>query len=128
MAASDESISQPEFRLTSFLDQTWHKRVVLIVDNAPRHRGKPIDEALAEHPHLEFKRPPSYSTQLNVNERSWKLLRRRATHNRDFDSTDDLKRTIRASLSYYRTVRGWIRTLIVGCYTRGQNQSTTTGS
>jgi len=83
---------------------------------------------LAEHPHLEFKRPPSYSTQLNVSERSWKLLRRRATHNRDFDSPDDLKRTIRASLSYYRTVRGWIRTLIVGCYTRGQNQSTTTGS
>ena len=70
-----------------------HKRVVLIIDNAPWHRGKPIDEALAEHPHLEFKRLPSYSPQLNVIERFWKLLRRRATHNRLFDSLADLKRS-----------------------------------
>ena len=27
-----------------------HKRVVLMIDNAPWHRGKPIDEALAEQP------------------------------------------------------------------------------
>ena len=38
-----------------------HERVVLIIDNAPWHRGKPIDEALADHPHLEFYRLPSYS-------------------------------------------------------------------
>ncbi len=38
-----------------------HERVVLILGNAPWHRGGPIDEALAEHPHLEFKRLPSYS-------------------------------------------------------------------
>ena len=56
-----------------------HKRVVLIIDNAPWHRGKPIDEALAENPHLEFKRLPSYSPQLNAIERFWKVLRRRAT-------------------------------------------------
>jgi hypothetical protein len=105
-----------------------HKRVVLIIDNAPWHRGKPIDEALAEHPHLEFKRLPSYSPQLNVIERFWKLLRRRATHNRYFDSLTDLKRSIRASLSYYQTVRGRIRTLIAGCYPRGQDQAATTGS
>jgi transposase len=98
-----------------------HKRVVLIIDNAPWHRGKPIDEVMAEHPHLEFKRLPSYSPQLDVIERFWKLLRRRATHNRYFDSLADLKRSIRASLCYYQTVRGRIRTLIAGCYTRGQN-------
>src|SRR4029079_15266203 len=63
-----------------------HKRVVVIIDNAPWHRGEPIAEALADNPHLEFKRLPSYSPQLNVIERSWKLLRRRATHNRLFVS------------------------------------------
>ena len=83
-----------------------HERVVLIIDNAPWHRGKPIDEALAEHPHPEFKRLPSYGPQLNVIERFWKLLRRRATHNRYFESLGDLKRSIRASLSYYQRVRG----------------------
>jgi transposase len=103
-----------------------HKRVVLIIDNAPWHRGKPIDEALAEHPHLEFYRLPSYSPQLNVIERFWKLLRRRATHNRLFEGLADLRRSLRASLCYFQTVRGRIRTLIAGCY--AQNQSVTTGT
>jgi len=43
-----------------------HVRVVLVIDNTPWHRGKPIDEALADNPHLEFKRLPSYSPQLNA--------------------------------------------------------------
>ena len=80
-------------------------RVVLLIDNAPWHRGRPIDEALAESPHLELKRLPSYSPQLNPVERFWKVLRRRATHNRLFDAVSDLKGSIRASLSYFQTVR-----------------------
>jgi hypothetical protein len=93
-----------------------HKRVVLIIDNAPWHRGVPIDEALADCPHLEFYRLPSYSPQLDVIERFWKSLRRRATHNRLFDSLADLRRSIRASLSSYQTMRGRVRSLIAGCY------------
>ena len=95
-----------------------HKRVVLILDNAPWHRGKPIDEALAEHPHLEFKRLPSSSPQLNVIERFWRLLRRRATHNRLFETMADLRRSLRASLCDYQTVRGRVRSLVAGCYAR----------
>jgi hypothetical protein len=37
-------------------------KVVLLIDNAPWHRGKPINEAMAHNPHLEFKRLPSYSS------------------------------------------------------------------
>ncbi len=84
-----------------------HERLVLIIDNAPWHRGGPIDEALADCPHLEFYRLPSYSPQLNVIERFWKVLRRRATHNRLFDALRDLKRSIRASPQcYFQTMRG----------------------
>ena len=90
------------------------KRVVLTVDNAPWHRGQPIDEALAENPHLEFYRLPSYSPSLNVIERFWKRLRRRATHNRLFDTLADLKASVRASLSYFQTLRGKVLTLING--------------
>jgi hypothetical protein len=93
-----------------------HKRVVLIIDNAPWHRGGPIDEALADCPHLEFDRLPSYSPRLNVIERLWKVLRRRATHNRLFDTLGDLKRSLRASLCYFQTMRGRVRSLIAGCY------------
>ena len=89
-------------------------RVVLTLDNAPWHRGKLVDEALADNPHLEFYRLPSYSPNLNVIERFWKRLRRRATHNRLFDTIADLKASIRASLSYFQTLRGKILTLING--------------
>jgi hypothetical protein len=91
-----------------------YPRVVLTIDNAPWHRGPLIDAAMAENPHLEFYRMPSYSPQLNVIERFWKKLRRRATHNRLFDAIADLKESIRNSLRYFQTVRGRLLTLING--------------
>jgi DDE superfamily endonuclease len=90
------------------------KRVVLTIDNAPWHRGPLINEALAESPHLELYRMPSYSPQLNVIERFWKKLRRRATHNRLFDTIADLKSSVRNSLRYFQTVRSKLLTLING--------------
>jgi len=94
--------------------QEQFRRVVLTIDNAPWHRGKLIDEALAANPHLELYRLPSYSPKLNVIERLWKKLRRRATHNRLFDTIADLKASVRASLCYFQTVRGKVLTLING--------------
>lgn len=104
-----------------------HARVVLILDNAPWHRGRPVDEVLAEHGHLEFHRLPSYSPQLNVIERFWKLLRRRATHNRLFDNLAELKRSLRASLCYYQTMRGRVRSLVGGCYARSDDRTASAG-
>ena len=60
--------------------------VVITIDNAPWHRGAGVDEVLAAHPHLRLYRLPSYSPQLNVMERFWRVLRRRTTHNRLFAS------------------------------------------
>jgi transposase len=104
-----------------------HERVVLIIDNAPWHRGGPIDEALAEHPHLESYRLPSYSPHLNVIERFWRMLRRRASHNRLFEGLSDLKRSLRASLCYFPTVRGRIRSLVAGGYARPADQKASAG-
>lgn len=99
-----------------------HPRVVLVIDNAPWHRGQLIDEALRENPHLEFKRLPSYSPQLNPIERLWKKLRRRATHNRLFDTLADLKSSIRASLSYFQTMRHKVKSIIEGRPRRKTNK------
>lgn len=93
---------------------THFKRVVLTIDNAPWHRGPTIAAAMAENPHLEFYRMPSYSPQLNVIERFWKKLRRRATHNRLFDEIADLKSSVRNSLRYFQTVKRRLLTLING--------------
>lgn len=89
-----------------------NRHVVLLIDNAPWHAGEVVRAALSENPHLELKRLPSSSPQLNPIERFWKLLRRRATHNRLFDTLADLRRSLRSSLSYYQTVRDRIRTLL----------------
>jgi transposase len=89
-----------------------NKEVVILIDNAPWHRGQPVNEALAENPHLKFKRLPSYSPQLNPIERFWKKLRRRATHNRLFDTLADLKQSIRASLCYFQTLRHKVKSLL----------------
>ena len=91
-----------------------NKRVVLTIDNAPWHRGPLIDEAMQQNLNLEFYRMPSYSPQLNVIERFWKKLRRRATHNRLFDTIADLKGSVRNSLRYFQTVRVKLLTLING--------------
>lgn len=104
-----------------------YPRVVILIDNAPWHAGEPVRQALAEHPQLELKRLPSYSPQLNVIERFWKLLRRRATHNRLFDTVADLKRALRASLCYFQTVRQRIRSLIAKCYPCPVNQTASPG-
>lgn len=89
-----------------------HARVVIIIDNASWHGGVPVREALAAHPHLEFYRLPSYSPSLNIIERFWKVLRRRATHNRLFASMPLLCRSLRASFCYYQTLRGKMLSLI----------------
>ncbi len=91
-----------------------YPEVVLLIDNAPWHQGKLIDEVLREHPHLRFKRLPSYSPHLNPIERFWKKLRRRATHNRLFDTLADLKGSLRASLCYFQTLRHKVKSLIAG--------------
>ena len=95
-----------------------YPRVVLLIDNAPWHAGEPIRQALAEHPHLELKRLPAYSPQLNPIERFWRVLRRRATHNRLFDTLADLKRSVRNSLCYFQTMRSRVVSLVEKSFRR----------
>jgi transposase len=102
-------------------------KVVLIIDNAPWRRGEPIDEALADCPHLESRRLPSYSPQLGVIERFRKALRRRATHNRLFESPAGPKRSIRASQCSFQTVRGKVRSPVFGRYNRPSNRRASAG-
>ena len=91
---------------------TLGKPVFVTIDNAPWHRGGGIAEGLAAHPHLQLDRLPSYSPQLNDIERWWRVLRRRATHNRLFASMRELRTALRASFCYFQTLRHKILSLI----------------
>jgi transposase len=82
-----------------------HRRVVLVMDNAPWHRGALITEGLKEWPQIERYRLPSDSPQLQLIERFWKVWRRRATHHRLFRALGQLKQTLRNSLCDDQTLR-----------------------
>ena len=86
--------------------------VVITIDNAPWHRGASVEAVLAAYPHLRLYRLPSYSPQLNVIERFWRVLRRRATHNRLFVSMTALRTTLRNNISYFQTMKQKVLSLI----------------
>jgi transposase len=89
-----------------------YPEVVITIDNAPWHRGADVEQVLAAHPHLRLYRLPSYSPQLNVIERFWRVLRRRATHNRLFTSMARLRATLRNNLCYFQTMRHKVLSLL----------------
>jgi hypothetical protein len=86
--------------------------VVITIDKAPWHRGAGVEEVLAAQPHLRLSRLPSSSPQLNVIERFWRVLRRRATHNRLFASMAALRTTLRNNLRYFQTMKQRVFSLI----------------
>jgi len=80
--------------------------VVITMDKAIWHRGAGVEHVLAASLHLRLYRLPSYSPQLNVIERFWRVLRHRATHNRLFTSImSSLRATLRSNISYFQTMR-----------------------
>jgi DDE superfamily endonuclease len=89
-----------------------YPEVVIVIDNAPWHRGALMERVLASSPQLRLQRLPSYSPQLNVIERFWRVLRRRATHNRLFASMAGLRTTLRNNLCYYQSMRQKVLSLI----------------
>jgi DDE superfamily endonuclease len=97
-----------------------YPQLVLVIDNASWHRGGLITEVLSQLPRLRLYRLPSYSPQLQVIERFWKVLRRRATHNRLFPSPARLKQALRHSLCYYQTLKHRVLSLIQSLKKRTQ--------
>jgi hypothetical protein len=57
-------------------------------------------------------RLPRYRPQLQVTERFWQVLRRRATRNRLFPALTQLKQALRNNLCYYQTLKYRVPSLI----------------
>ena len=67
------------------------KKILLILDNAKYHHAKLLQPWLKEMKDvLELMFLPPYSPDLNAIETMWKKTRRNVTHNRFFESLDNL--------------------------------------
>ena len=68
------------------------KKILLVLDNARYHHAKMIQPWLEEMKDvIELFFLPPYSPDLNAIEMLWKKTRRAVTHNRFFESLDNLK-------------------------------------
>jgi transposase len=92
-----------------------YPRVVIILDNAPWHQGSVVTAVRQEFPHLECYRLPSYCPDLNPIERFWTILRRRASHNRLFETLKALRMALRGSIGYFQTCDHRILALMSIC-------------
>lgn len=77
-------------------------RVVLLVDGAPWHRGRLVEEALKRNPHLLLYKLPPYSPQLQPIERLWRPLRFDVSHNRLYDTLPEHVAALEGRLREYK--------------------------
>jgi transposase len=77
-------------------------RVVLLIDGAPWHRGRLVDAALRDNPHLLLYRLPPYSPQLQPIEKLWRPLRHDVSHNRLYDTLPEHCTALEQRLREYK--------------------------
>lgn len=88
------------------------RRVVVITDNVSYHHARLHQAWRDQHAGrfaLEFL--PPYSPELNPIERTWKLTRRKATHNRYFPTIDTIIEAVEHAFQQWRHGNDTLRTL-----------------
>ena len=70
-------------------------RIYLIQDNASYHKKPEVYEWFADHrKHIQVFQLPPYSPEFNAVERLWHYTRMQSTHNRYFDTVDELRQSL----------------------------------
>lgn len=91
-----------------------NRRVYLIQDNASYHKKQEVfDWYKSNRGKVEVFLLPSYSPEFNAIERIWQYTRKHATHNRYFDSAEDLCQALFRTFSdiqkYPQNISGLLR-------------------
>jgi hypothetical protein len=88
------------------------KKILLILDNARYHHAKLIQPWLEEMKDvIELFFLPPYSPDLNAIEMLWKKTRRAVTHNRFFESLDNLKYDLKMYWNQFAKINEVLKTL-----------------
>ncbi len=87
--------------LSSLLEQTPSTQKVMVVqDGARYHTARATTEFIAAHSErLSVYQLPAYSPDYNPIEHLWRRIKRKATHNRYFESFEDLIASVEAALA-----------------------------
>ena len=73
------------------------RKIYIIIDNAPAHRAKKVDQFVARAKRLELIKLPPYSPDLNPIETVWREVKKEAVYNTFYPLFDDFK----DSLTYH---------------------------
>jgi transposase len=88
------------------------KQLLVIHDRGEQHKGAPVDAVVREAKgRLVLKAQPTYSPELNPQERIWKWLRRVVTHNHWFATLHEQIEAIRNFFRYLAGVKDQVRQL-----------------
>jgi transposase len=92
-----------------FLEQLsrfyYPKKIYMLLDNGSYHKKEEVwDFVRGERGRLSLNFFPPYSPELNAIERIWHHVRLHATHNRYFETLDDLKTTLQKTLT---SIQAW---------------------
>ena len=95
-----------------YLLHSTHGKIYLILDNARWHKAKALKELFSTNRDriVRIFLPP-YSPELNPVERVWRIIRRQVTHNRYFQSNEDLKASLKSSFSKWEQPNSTLKTL-----------------
>jgi transposase len=95
-----------------YLLQSIHGKIYLILDNARWHKAEALKELFCTNRGriVRIFLPP-YSPELNPVERVWRITRRQVTHNRYFQSNEDLKASLISSFSKWEQPNSTLKTL-----------------
>ena len=88
------------------------KKILVVLDNAKYHHAKIIQPWLEEMKDvIELFFLPPYSPDLNAIEMLWKKTRRDVTHNRFFESLDNLKYDLKMYWNQFTNINDELKSL-----------------
>ncbi len=93
------------------------ERFILYLDNATYYHATVVEEYLARHPEFQLEHLPAYSPNLNLIERLWKLLRKKA-FTRWPKTFEDMEAAVSAVLDHLEEYRKELTTLMTERFQR----------
>jgi transposase len=108
------SLSFVEF-LKQLVRQYDGKRIHMITDNAPYHKGRAVKTWLEDNAdRIKLHFLPKYSPKFNATEYVWRKVKRMTTHNRYFPTIEQLKQAIFRRFNRFQGNPASLRSTVAG--------------